>query len=611
MEEKVGELWHRLITKAASRSYPDAAISLAEIERTVGVMFRALGGDGGLLVEPSNPTEHGAKRSLLQLIAGSEKKVELAWRDEQSLRLPIKIDCFPEKGLNRDLYIWLAALAVKDHHEEEAWFAKNQRLTMETLNSYPGIRCRYERLVQEHIAQRIDIPKAHPEEQAQEEAIQQALITPGSISHLPQAKRPPQPVPLWLHPFPPIAKASHASDDPDGDQQRSGKSQKVDDDHKKRAERAETPEKKDQGLITVRMENIFSWGEMMRLDRGHEDNDDLEDAADAAKDMDTISVSRNVKSSAGKLKFDLDLPSEANDDLVLSEGILLPEWNYKKSVLQPDYCRIVPMLAADAPPTELPEHLRRIAVKLRAQFQHLAPARTWHREQQEGCEIDMDAYLRFATDRAARRSCAPDGLYRDLRVGARDLSCLLLADLSLSTDAWINDYQRVIDVIQDSLFLFSESLSATGDRFAMYGFSSRKRDPVRVHQIKSFDENYNPAIRGRIAATKPGYYTRMGAAVRYGSKMLQSQSSGRRLLLILTDGKPNDLDLYEGRYGIEDTRKAIQEARDLGLEPFCVTIDSEANDYLPHIFGSGSYVVIHKPSQLPKELPKLYARLTA
>jgi len=208
MEEKVGELWHRLITKAASRSYPDAAISLAEIERTVGVMFRALGGDGGLLVEPSNPTEHGAKRSLLQLIAGSEKKVELAWRDEQSLRLPIKIDCFPEKGLNRDLYIWLAALAVKDHHEEEAWFAKNQRLTMETLNSYPGIRCRYERLVQEHIAQRIDIPKAHPEEQAQEEAIQQALITPGSISHLPQAKRPPQPVPLWLHPFPPIAKAS-------------------------------------------------------------------------------------------------------------------------------------------------------------------------------------------------------------------------------------------------------------------------------------------------------------------------------------------------------------------------------------------------------------------
>ncbi len=611
MEEKVGELWHRLITKAANRCHPEAAVTLAEVERTVGVMFRALGGDGGLQVEPSNPTEHGAKRSLLQVIAGSEKKVELAWRDEQSLRLPLKIDCFPQKSLNRDLYLWLAALAVGQSHEEEAWFAKNQRLTAQTLKKYPGIRPRYERLVTAHLEQRIPIDKAHPHELAQESAIRQALLEPESVAQLPQAKRPPQPVPLWLHPFPPIATASQTSDDPDGEQQRSGKTQQVDDGHKKRAERADTPEKKDQGLITIRMENIFSWGEMMKLDRGHEDNDDLEDAADAAKDMDTISVSRNVKSSAGKLKFDLDLPSEANDDLVLSDGILLPEWNYKKSELQPDYCRIVPMLAADAPATELPEHLRRTAVKLKAQFQHLAPARTWHREQQEGCEIDMDAYLRFATDRAAKRTCAADGLYRDLRIGARDLSCLLLADLSLSTDAWINDYQRVIDVIQDSLFLFAESLHATGDRFAMYGFSSRKRDPVRVHQLKTFEESYNPLIRGRIAAIKPGYYTRMGAAIRYSAKTLQGQSSGRRLLLILTDGKPNDLDLYEGRYGIEDTRKAIQEARELGLEPFCVTIDSEANDYLPYLFGSGSYVVIHKPSQLPKELPRLYARLTA
>jgi nitric oxide reductase NorD protein len=81
--------------------------------------------------------------------------------------------------------------------------------------------------------------------------------------------------------------------------------------------------------------------------------------------------------------------------------------------------------------------------------------------------------------------------------------------------------------------------------------------------------------------------------------------------LILTDGKPNDLDKYEGRYGIEDTRQAIHEARQLGLQPFCVTIDAKANDYLPHLFGTGSYVVIHKPSQLPRELPLLYVKLTA
>ena len=93
--------------------------------------------------------------------------------------------------------------------------------------------------------------------------------------------------------------------------------------------------------------------------------------------------------------------------------------------------------------------------------------------------------------------------------------------------------------------------------------------------------------------------------------MLSKQPAGRRLLLLLTDGKPNDLDRYEGRYGIEDTRQAVQEARKLGLQPFCVSIDVEANDYLPHLFGNGGFVVIHRPEELPKKLPLLYARLTA
>jgi len=118
----------------------------------------------------------------------------------------------------------------------------------------------------------------------------------------------------------------------------------------------------------------------------------------------------------------------------------------------------------------------------------LAPARTWHRGQQDGSEIDLEAYLRFCGERAAGQAVAGDRLYREMRCGARDLACILLADLSLSTDAWVNDHSRVIDVIRDSLFLFAESLQATGDRFAMYGFSSRRRDPVRFHQLKQFDE---------------------------------------------------------------------------------------------------------------------------
>ncbi|MBF0257109.1 MAG: VWA domain-containing protein, partial [Gammaproteobacteria bacterium] len=114
----------------------------------------------------------------------------------------------------------------------------------------------------------------------------------------------------------------------------------------------------------------------------------------------------------------------------------------------------------------------------------------------------------------------------------------------------------------------------------------------------------------RIQKIKPGYYTRLGAAIRYASLQLEPRPEGRRLLLVLTDGKPNDLDQYEGRYGIEDTRQAIFEARRAGLEPFCVTIDRKANDYLPYLFGSSGFVVIRQPSELPKQLPLLYAQLT-
>ena len=609
MEEKVGELWHKLITRIADTRYPEAAVTLNQVSTTVGVMFRALGGDGGLEVEATTSTEYGARRGFLQRIAGSNRQTELAWRDEHSLRLPEKIDIFLTTELNRDLYIWLAALAVGDHQDEEPWFRKNQRLTRTTLEQYPGIRKRYQRLVEAHLQQRPSLAKLPEDEVAQEQAILHALTDPNSVEQLPAAKHPPAPVPLWLHPFPPIPRSSIKTDNTDGGVNR-GETKNLDEQQRRKAETAEKPKSQDKGLITIRMENIFTWADFLNLDRGSEENEDLDNAADAVKDQDTLSVTRDNKASAGTLRFDLDLPAEANDDLALSDGILLPEWDYKKQVLQENHCRLVPMIAKDATPRDLPEHLRKTARKLRAQFQYLAPARMWFRGQNDGCEVDIDAFLRYKTDRAIGNMASTDGLFRDLRTGSRDLACLMLADLSLSTDTWVNDHLRVIDVVRDSLYLFAESLAASGDRFAMYGFSSRKRDPVRFHQLKTFEEPYTRAIRGRIDAIKPGYYTRMGAAIRHSANLLKRQSAERRLLLIVTDGKPNDLDKYEGRYGIEDTRQAIHEARSLGLQPFCVTIDRKGNDYLPHLFGTGGYVVIHKPSQLPKELPLLYTRLT-
>lgn len=444
---------------------------------------------------------------------------------------------------------------------------------------------------------------------AAERAIRDALQVPGSVDQLPPARRPPAPVPLWLHPRPPLQTSGVAAPDPETGARDADQQQRELERLRRQAERVKTPDG-DRGLVTVRMENIFTWGEFVDVDRGAEDEDDLDRAEAIARDLDRLAVSRDAKRAAATLKFDLDLPAEAEDDLVIGEGIRLPEWDWKKGRLLADHCRVVPMLSADAPPQPLPLRLARTARRLRNQFQSLAPSRVWHRGQSDGQEVDIDAYLRFAAERAAGAAVVGEAMYRELRSGARDLACQLMADLSLSTDTWVDDHHRVIDVIRDSLWLFAEALDATGDRFAMHGFSSRPRDPVRVHTLKSFDERYGAGVRGRIAAIKPGYYTRMGAALRYGSSMLSAQPAGRRLLLLLTEGKPNDLDQYEGRYGIEDTRQAVLEARRLGLQPFCVTIDRKGNDYLPHLFGKSGYVVIRRPTDLPKRLPLLYAQLT-
>jgi nitric oxide reductase NorD protein len=614
MEEWVGQLWHKVITRAADNHYPEAAVTLDEVAQPVGILFRALGGDGALRVTASEASAHHARRSWLQRIAGTHQGVELAWRDDQTLRLPPRIDLFPDRHLNRQLYRWLAAMAAQQgaHHIRVArpWLQHNQQLTHELLQRYPGLRSLYAELLAAQLVLRPDPATLPPDEAQLERVIQQALREPGSVMKNPVLSRAPQPVHLWLHPAPPLTSEGVAARREDPDQpQGGGNTHDPEEQRQRRAERTEAPQE-NQGLITMRMESIFGKAEYVKLDRGTEDEEDMSAAKAAADDMEFLSVTQG-KTSASRIRFDLDLPSAADDDIALGAGIRLPEWDYKKRVMREDYCCLQPMLAADAPPMPLPAHLHKTSRRLRNQFQGLAPARIWYRGQEDGSEIDLDAYERFVTQRSLGVVAEDGRLYRELRQGGRDLSCLLLADLSLSTDAAISNEARIIDVIRDALYLFADALEATGDRFALYGFSSRRRDHVRFHLLKNFDEKYGAKIRGRIAKIKPGYYTRMGTAIRQSTRLLAAQGGSQKLLLILTDGKPNDLDQYEGRYGIEDTRMAIHEARRQGLRPFCVTIDKQGRDYLPHIFGSSGYVVIRRPSELPQQLPLLYAQLTA
>lgn len=604
LEEWVGSAWHRFITRRASVDFPHARVELVDRQRSLAVLFRALGGASGIALEAASERDLLLRLNLLMRIAGTCKHAPLASCDGNRLSLPSSLAVYPTVALNRELYRWLALLAAHAGPMTH-WARDNQRWTWLLLQRYPALLPSYQRLVDAHITLRPDPASLSPAEAALEKALRKALREPGSVRHLPRSERAAWPLPLWLYPplhldTPQALDLEDDADDlatPSGEQQGAPKRASRVDDHSR-----------DGGLLVVRLENLFSWTEHVDLDRWADDSEDP-DAARVAEDLDQLSLSRQRVRKSGGLKLHLDLPPADVDDIPLGEGIKLPEWDYRQQCLQPGFVNLQRMQPRADAPQPLPARLLGPAQRLRRQFQQLRTDRQWLRRQPQGAELDLQAWVDFQVQRQ-HGACTERGLYQEQRHTRRDLACLLLADLSMSTDAHLNDTQKVIDVIRDSLLLFGESLAGLGDAFALYGFSSLRRHQVRLHQLKTFEQVYDDRTRGCIQALKPGYYTRMGAAIRQATHLLGACKQRRKLLLLLTDGKPNDLDLYEGRYGVEDTRQAVVEARRQGLIPFCITIDKQAGDYLPYMFGAHGYTLIRQPEQLPLRLPQLYRQLT-
>lgn len=613
MEEWIGGLWHKYITRKASTDFSEAVVEFDQVSRSVGMVYRALGGEPIKRVEAATDRDYIVRRSFLQKIAGENQQVSLAWQDEESLRLPEKLAVFPSKALNYDLYIWLAVLAAQHQGKFSHWAIDNQQLVVDVLKKFPSLVPRYNRLVEAFIDTRADHTKRPKPEQAMEEAIVQAIKKPGSVSEFPRVNYAPQAVYLWLYPSaqldPQVLPEFEESEETDQDEAESTGAKKSDTSRKK-AERVDSGSEKD-GMMIFRLETMFSWSEFSKLDRGTDDSDDDdEDNQRVAEDLDKITLSKQQSQKSARIKIDLDLPSASEDDIPLGDGIKLPEWNYKKNLLEEDRCLLYPMLPRDSDAKPLPVKLQKTAKTIQAQFEQLRSVRYWLKGEHQGEELDLSAWLDFHVESQISPT-ENKGLYRSFRGNNRDISSLLLADLSMSTDSYMDDNNRVIDVVKDSMLLFGEALHSVGDQFAMYGFSSVKRTNVRFSLLKNFNERYDDTIRGRVQAIRPGFYTRLGAAIRQATKILAEQRSSQKLLLILTDGKPNDIDHYEGRFGIEDTHQAIKEAARLGIKPFCITVDQEAQDYLPYIFGSNGYTVILRPDQLPVRLPQLYHQLTS
>jgi nitric oxide reductase NorD protein len=189
------------------------------------------------------------------------------------------------------------------------------------------------------------------------------------------------------------------------------------------------------------------------------------------------------------------------------------------------------------------------------------------------------------------------------------LAITLLVDISGSTDSWVSAGRRVIDVEREALLLVCLALDSLREPYSVLGFSGQGARGVVVREIKRFDEPYSDTVALRIAGLEPEHYTRAGAALRHAAAVLMRQPVRHRLLLLLSDGKPNDDDVYEGRYGVEDLRQAVVEARLQGISPFCLTIDRSAASYLARIFGLHHYVLLREPERLPGALLTWLRRL--
>ncbi len=286
---------------------------------------------------------------------------------------------------------------------------------------------------------------------------------------------------------------------------------------------------------------------------------------------------------------------------------LYPEWDHGRQHYRKNWCvmreKTVTPVYDDFYRDTLDKHAG-LVKQLRRKFEALRDENRLDKRQIQGDEIDLDALVEALAD-ARDGSEMSDRLFVRLHRAERNIAVAFLVDMSGSTKGWINEAER------EALILLCEALELLGDRYAIYGFSGTTRKRCELFRIKTFDEAYGHEVKARISGVRPQEYTRMGFALRHMTRLLNQVEAKTRVLVTLSDGRPDDyFDVYRGQYGIEDTRMALLEAARTGIHPFCVTLDRDARDYLPHMYGAARYIILDDVRQLPVKVTDIYRRIT-
>lgn len=291
------------------------------------------------------------------------------------------------------------------------------------------------------------------------------------------------------------------------------------------------------------------------------------------------------------------------------------EWDYQVQLHRPDWTTVFERRQSKGDPQLIDKTLieyRPIASRLKLIIDALQPRGiVRQRYQEDGDEIDINAAIRAMID--IRMGQMPDPRINiRYKHQTRDLAVLVLLDLSESTNETLNGSDRsVLQLSREATAILAWAIDGIGDPFAIHGFASDGRHDVQYYRFKDFDQAYDDQAKARLAGMKGGLSTRMGAAIRHAGEFLLRQSQQKKLILLVTDGEPADIDIRDPQYLRYDTKKAVEEMSTRGVTTYCLTLDPEADDYVSRIFGANRYAVVDHVQRLPEKLPTLFMSLTS
>lgn len=365
-------------------------------------------------------------------------------------------------------------------------------------------------------------------------------------------------------------------------------------------------------VMTHNFEKVDTAEEFTGSWRDFDGDDELEDHQDAVEELNmkfTVRVD-DVAHSVYQADF-IENTTISESAEVDDKGYHLTydEWNYSKRLYKPDFCKVYPFTQLKTDTQYYKNTIKKYATTLNGLRKMLASVNNrllQQPRQTQGDEFDIDAVTDLLVDIHAKRTPS-ERIYISNRKKEKDLSILLLLDISLSSDGYANG-NRVIDVEKEVSILFGEILNEFSIDFSINCFYSKTRNYSSYLTLKNFDEDWSKT-KYKIGAVAPQGYTRIGAALRHSGALLDKRNTKNKWVILISDGKPNDFDKYEGKYGINDVKQALRELSERQIKSYALAIEKEAKYYLPQMFGQRNHQILTTPVELLQSMVKLYDKI--